>query len=197
MARASEGWGGPLAIDVAALVAIGLVLWIPSVPDVDSAEYLATNITNVRGAMIAASVLIVAMLFLLAYARWLRNGFAGNSFVRAGAGILAAGAVTHLVGNTLVLIFLAGDIASHQGLWDVISVVSYAGFGLLGLAALVVGRGLAGPDLVRIGGDAVGVLGILAAGGVLLRPLDVLVLPFTVLFLIWLIALGYRSRLSR
>jgi hypothetical protein len=107
------------------------------------------------------------------------------------------GAVSHLVGNALVLIFLAGDMGSHQGLWDVINVVSYLGFGLLGLAALVVGRGLDGPDLLRIGGDAIGVLGILAAGGVLLLPLDTLILPFTVLFLIWLIGLGYRSRRTR
>lgn len=197
MTRASENWGGPLAIDTAALVAIGLALWIPSVPNVDSAQYFASNITNVRAAMIAASVLIVAMLFLLAYARWLRNTFAGNGIVRKGAVVLAVGAVAHLVGKALVLIFLAGDMASHQGLWDVINVVSYAGFGLLGLATLVVGRGLDGPDLLRIGGDAFGVLGILAAGGVLLRPLDALVLPFTVLFLIWLIGLGYRSRLTR
>jgi hypothetical protein len=68
MTRASEDWGGPLAIDVTALVAIGLALWIPSVPDADSAHYVASNITNVTGAMIAASVLIVATLFLLAYA---------------------------------------------------------------------------------------------------------------------------------
>lgn len=194
MARASENWGGPLAIDVTALVAVGLALWIPSVPNVDSAPYLASNITGVRAAMIAAFVFIVAMLFLLGYAYWLRGVSAGNGIVRAGATILAVGAGTQVVVNALVLVFLAGDMASRQGLWDVINVLSHVGFGLLGLAALIVDRGLEGPDPLRIGGIATGVLGILAAGGVFLRPLDVLILPFIALFLVWLIGLGYRSR---
>lgn len=197
MTRTSENWGGPLAIDVSALVAVALALWIPSVPDVDSAPYLASNITSVRGAMIAASVLVVAMLLLFAYALWLRGAFTGNGSIRAGAGILAAGAVTHLVVNALILVFLAGDMASHQGLWDFIKVLSHGAFGLLGLATLVVGRGLDGPDLLRVGGITTGVLGVLTAGGVLLRPLDLLVLPFTVLFLIWLVGLGYRPRPRR
>jgi len=190
--RASEDWGGPLAIDVAALVVVGLALWIPAVPE--SARGIGSNITNVTGARIAAAVLIVAMVFLLAYARWLRNTFAGNGIVRTGAAILAAGALTHILQNVLALLFLAGDVASMQGLWDVINAMSYGTLGLLGLGALVVGRGLEGPDVLRIGSIVVGVLGIGAAGAVLLRPLDVLVPAFTLLFLIWLIALGYRSR---
>jgi len=194
MTRASEDWGGPLAIDVTALVAVGLALWIPTVPDMDSAQDVASSVTNVVGATIAASVLIVSMLFLLAYARWLRNTFAGNNFVRAGAAILAAGAVTHVIDNALAIIFLAGDMASSQGLWDVVNVLSYVALGLLGLGALVVGRGLDGPDVLRIGSIVVGVLGIFAGAAALLRPLDVLVPAFTLLFLIWLIALGYRSR---
>jgi hypothetical protein len=192
MTRASEDWGGPLAIDVAALVVVGLGLWIPSVPG--PAQDVASNVTNVHGAMIAASVLIVAMLFLLAYARWLRNAFAGNRFVRVGAVVLAVGALTLVIENALAIIYLAADVASSSGLWDVNNVLSYSAFGLLGIGALVVGRGLEGPGLLRMGSLVTGVLGILAGAAVLLRPLDVLVLPFTLLFLIWLIALGYRSR---
>jgi len=192
MTRASEDWGGPLAIDVAALVVVGLALWIPAVPQ--PARDAASNITNVAGARIAAAVLIVAMLFLLAYARWLRNMFAGNGIVRTGAVILAVGASTHILENVLALIFLAGDIASMQGLWDVINVLSYIALGLFGLGALVVGRGLEGPGWLPVGSLIVGVLGILAGAAVLLRPLEVLVPAFTLLFLVWLIALGYRSR---
>jgi len=192
MTRASEDWGGPLAIDVAALVVVGLALWIPAVPQ--SARDVASNITNVAGARIAAAVLVVAMLFLLAYARWLRNTFAGNGIVRTGAVILAVGASMHILENVLALIFLAGDVASRQGLWDVINVLSYCTLGLLGLGALVVGRGLEGPGWLPIASLIVGVLGILAGAAVLLRPLEVLVPAFTLLFLVWLIALGYRSR---
>ena len=194
MTRASEDWGGPLGIDIAALVAVGLALWIPSVPDVYSVQDVGSNISNVAGARIGAAVLIVAMLFLLAYAKWLRDTFAGNDIVRLGAVILAVGASVHIIENAVALIFLAGDTASNQGRWDVINVLSYGGLCVLGLAALVVGRGLEGADVLRVGSIVVGVLGILAGAAVLLPPLDLLVPAFTLLFPIWLIVLGYRAR---
>lgn len=196
MTRASEDWGGPLAIDVAALVAVGLALWVPAVADVGSAQYAASNTTNAGGAMIGATVLVVAMLFLLAYARWLRNTFADNRIVGTGAVILAVGALTHVIENALALIFLA-DIASYHVLWSVINALSYVGLGLFGLGALVVGRGLEGSDVLRVGSIVVGVLGILAGAAVLLSQLDLLVPAFTGLFLIWLIVLGFRARPSR
>ncbi|MFL6089362.1 MAG: hypothetical protein ACJ71Z_04385 [Aeromicrobium sp.] len=194
MTRPSNDWGGPLAIAFAALAVAGLAVWIPAVPDMESAKDLAANIHSIQAGKIGALLLIAAMLTLLAYARWLCDAFVGNSIVRTGAVILAAGGLAHLVENVLVLIFLSGNIAAHQGLWDVINALSHIAFGLLGLGALVIGRGLAGPGWLRIWSLIIGVLGILAGASGLLVQLEVLVPPFNVLLLIWLIVLGFRPR---
>jgi hypothetical protein len=192
--------GGRLAIPFAVLAVIGLALWFygANLPDeAMSAAEVEEHANSVGLALAGATVIIVSMLFLFAYAVWLRLRYPRNVTVGAGALILALGGLSHLVENVLVLVLFSSDMSNGDALWRTISTLSFLGFGLIGVGTLVVSVGLPGPRWLRIWGGVSGVLGVVAALGAFVPVLAVAAGPFNLSVLAWMITLGLLPVASR
>ena len=195
-----ERIGGWFAIPFAILALGGLGLWFygADMPeDGQSAAQLADRANSVGIALTGAALLIAAMLCLLAYALWLRKRYSSNATIGFGAAVIALGGLTHAVENMLVLRLYSGDIASGDGLWDVISSMSFIAFGVLGVGALIVAIGLPSPAWLRGWGVIAGALGLGAALSYFAPALQFLPGPFNVGLLAWMITLGLRRPAAR
>jgi hypothetical protein len=185
--------GGLLAIGFAALALVGLALWFngANMPEPhDSAADLADRLHDRPLALAGASLLILSMVVLLAYSRWLAMHHPGNTLVLLGSAGLALGALTHLIENAIVLGVYSGDIATHDKLAPAIGLLSNTAFGLLGLGTLIAAFGLH-PAWLKLWGIVTGLLGLEAAS----EYVTDLGLPpvFNASLLVWLIVVGFRT----
>lgn len=192
-----------LALLFVGLVVAGLAMWFTgaNMPESDDVRVVFARIISRPLALAGAAVIIAAMIVFIPFARWLSRHASGARFARAGTTIMAAGAICHLLENSLIFALFAADGAGAQPLWTAIRLLSFSAFLLLGLGAVILSIGML-PLWTRILGIVVGVLGVLSGvGGIGIvtgllapgNPLEVLAPPFSILLLVWLIVLGVRG----
>ncbi len=202
--RTSLVRGTTLALLFVGLAVVGLAMWFigANMPESDSAPVIASRMNSRPLALVGAVTLILAMLALIALARWISRRASGARFPAIGTTILTLGAVFHLIENVLVLVLFSGDIAGGQALWTAIRMLQFGAFTLIGLGSGVLAIGMR-PVWVGVLGLIVGVLGFAdglngLAGVLGAAALDLSVAPpFNILLLAWLIVLGVRGDRTR
>jgi hypothetical protein len=183
-----------LPIPFAVLSMAGLALWFSGIgdADLDSVQDLDDAINSKGGAFAGASLIIVAMVLLIAFCVFVRQVYQDLPLVVSGATVLGLGGVAHLVENVLVWVLLGGDVTKEQGLWDVITALSFTAFGLLGIGAVLISIGIPGPRWLQVLGVVAGVLNILSGLGYFIAALWDNAPP-PVLIIVWLILFGLWS----
>ncbi len=202
-------WGGLTSIAVAVVGIAGLMMYFTGsglAEGTDDIAVVADKLVSPDLAVAGAWLVIVTMVLLLVFAAFLHARWGRDAgFIHAGAVLLGAASVVHIVENILVVglystLDEAGGDPALQALWVSIWACSMLAFGLIGASSLAIAfaflRELGGPHWLGWWGVATGVLGLTGSLSLLFPALSFTPPPANVSFLAWCIVIGARAARS-